>query len=85
MHRKKPCFCMLQIWIVQEIYFTLAAENERANFQATVRVLDDCFVPKANILFERHLFWQIVQENGETSDQFICRLCQQAINYFQNN
>ena len=70
---------------VQEIYFTLAAENERANFQATVRVLDDYFVLKANILFERHLFWQIVQENGETSDQFICRLCQQTINYFQNN
>ena len=41
---------------VQEIYFTLAADAVSATFEETVKVLDDYFVPKANIPFERHLF-----------------------------
>ena len=65
---------------VQEIYFTLAAYAESATFEATVKVLDDYFVPKANVPFERHLFRQIVQESEETVDQFVCRLRQRAIN-----
>ena len=40
---------------VQEIYFTLAGEGEGTDFEATLKVLDDYFVPKANIPFERHL------------------------------
>ena len=63
---------------VQEIYFTLAGEGEGTDFEATLKVLDDYFVPKANIPFERHLFRQISQENGETVDQFVCRLRQRA-------
>ena len=63
---------------VQEIYFTLAGEGEGTDFEATLKVLDDYFVPKANIPFERHLFRQILQENGETVDQFVCRLHQRA-------
>ena len=43
-------------------------------------LLDDYFVPKANVPFERHLFRQIVQESEETVDQFVCRLRQRAIN-----
>ena len=43
-------------------------------------VLDDYFVPKANVPFERHLFRQIAQESEETVDQFVCRLRQRAIN-----
>ena len=57
---------------VQEIYFTLAGEDEGTDFEATLKVLDDYFVPKANIPFERHLFRQISQEHGETVDQFVC-------------
>jgi len=34
---------------VQPIYFTHAADAESATFTATVKVLDDYFVPKANI------------------------------------
>ena len=63
---------------VQEIYFTLAGEGEGTDFEVTLKVLDDYFVPKANIPFERHLFRQISQENGETVDQFVCRLRQRA-------
>ena len=63
---------------VQEIYFTLAGESGDASFEATLKVLDDHFVPKANIPFERHLFRQISQGIGETVDQFVCRLRQRA-------
>ena len=63
---------------VQEMYFTLAGEGEGTDFEATLKVLDDYFVPKANIPFERHLFRQISQENGETVNLFVCRLRQRA-------
>ena len=59
---------------VQEIYFTLVSEDEITTLEATMKVLDDYFIPKANVPFERHLFRQIAQEMGETVDQFICRL-----------
>ena len=65
---------------VQEIYFTLAADAESATFEATVNLLDDYFVPKANVPFGRHLFRQIVQEKEETVDQVVCRPHQRAIN-----
>ena len=63
---------------VQEIYFTLAVDAESAAFEVTVKVLDDYFVPKANIPFR-----QIVQGSEETEgtiDQFVCRLRQRVIN-----
>lgn len=48
----------------------LAAEPESATFQATGKVLNDYFVLKANVSFERHLFRQIVQ-NRKTIDQSV--------------
>ena len=78
--QKRALFLHVAGMDVQEIYFTLAADAESATFKATVKVLDDYFVPKTNVPFERHLFRQIVQESGETVDQFVCRLRQRAIN-----
>ena len=43
-----------------------------------MKVLDDYFIPKANVPFARHLFRQIAQEMGEAVDQFVCRLRQRA-------
>ena len=43
-----------------------------------MNVLDDYFIPKSNVAFERHLFRQIAQESDETVDQFVCKLRQQA-------
>ena len=63
---------------VQEIYFKLVSEDEITTFEAKMKVLDDYFIPKANVPFERHLFRQIAQEMGETVDQFVCRLRQRA-------
>ena len=78
--QKRALFLHVAGTDVKEIYFTLAADAVSATFEETVKVLDDYFVPKANIPFERHLFRQIVQESEETVDQFICRLHQRAIN-----
>ena len=64
---------------VQEVYFTLVGEDTIATFQDTLKVLDDYFIPKANVPFERHLFRQIAQENSETVDQFVCRLRQRSV------
>ena len=61
------------------IYFTLTGEDGSVVFADTLKVLDDYFIPKANIPFERHLFRQIVQDSSETVDQFVCRLRQRAL------
>ena len=34
---------------VRENYFILASDFESATFEATVKLLDDCFLPKANV------------------------------------
>lgn len=59
---------------VLEVYFTLVGEDTIATFQDTLKVMDDYFIPKVNVPFERHLFRHIAQENSETVDQFVCRL-----------
>ena len=64
---------------MQEVYFTLVGEDTIATFQDTLKVLDDYFIPKANVPFERHLFQLIAQENSVTVDQFVCRLCQLSV------
>ena len=37
---------------VQEIYSTLACKDGDANFEPSLKVLDDYFVPRTNIHFE---------------------------------
>jgi len=50
---KRALFFHVSGMDVQEIYFTLAADAESATFEATVKGLDDYFVLKANVPFER--------------------------------
>ncbi|XP_077983944.1 uncharacterized protein LOC144438677 [Glandiceps talaboti] len=63
---------------VQEIYFTLVGEDTEKEYKDTMKVLNDYFIPKANVPFKRHLFRQIVQSSEETVDKFVCRLRQRA-------
>ena len=63
---------------VQDVYFTLVPGGEDKDYPATLKVLDDYFIPKANVPFERHLFREITQSSEETVDQFVCRLRQRA-------
>ena len=65
---------------LQELYYTLAAtEGTLKPYKDVIEVLDEYFVPKVNVSFERHVFRQMEQQNGEKIDQFVCRLRQTAI------
>ena len=56
---------------LQEIFYTLAPEDEaQNNFDNCLTILDNYFTPKVNKLFERHEFRQLAQLQGETTDQF---------------
>ena len=61
---------------VQDVYFTLATDGEDRDYPTTPKVLDDYFIPKANVPFKRQLFCQITQSSKETIDQFVCQLRQ---------
>jgi transposase InsO family protein len=53
-------------------------EDEETAFADSVKLLDEYFVPKVNLPFERHQFRQMSQIAGETVDQFVSRLRQKA-------
>lgn len=72
---------------VQELFETLqdpgpAAEGEDVadEFQKALRTLDAHFSAQINEPYERHVFRNLKQEEGETVDQFITRLRRQAEN-----
>jgi len=72
---------------VQELFETLqdpgpAAEGENVadEFQKALRTLDAHFSAQINEPYERHVFRNLKQEEGETVDQFITRLRRQAEN-----
>ena len=64
---------------LQEIYYTLVPEDIETTFNDCLAALDNYFTPKVNVPFERHVFRQMQQMEGETIDQFVCRLRQKAI------
>lgn len=59
---------------VQDIFFALAGDNDKLNFDETNKLLESHFTPKTNVPFERHAFRQLSQSSDETIDQFYCRL-----------
>jgi len=63
---------------VQDIYFSLVGEQDKNSYKEAIAILDDHFIPKCNIPFERHMFRQIFQSDTETVDQFVCRLRERA-------
>ena len=64
---------------LQEIYYTLVPEDNETTFNNCLAALDNYFTPKVNVPFERHVFRQMQQTEGETIDQFVCRLHRKAI------
>ena len=53
---------------------------DQSKYTKTLKILDDYFIPKANIPYERHVFRNMKQESSETIDQFASRLRTQALN-----
>ena len=49
---------------LQEIYYTLASEDQDTSFNVCVAVLDNYFTPKVNVPFERHVFRQMQKMEG---------------------
>lgn len=47
-------------------------------FKTAVEKLDEYFLPKQNRVYERHIFRQIKQEEGEKFEKFVVRLRNQA-------
>ena len=65
---------------LQELYYTFVTrEDELKPYKDVIKILDEYFVPKVNVPFEKHVFRQMEQQNGEKVDQFVCRLRQKAI------
>ena len=59
---------------VQELFSTLILEDE--TYSKTVECLDKYFIPQKNVPYERHLFRQTVQSEGETVNSFVTQLKQ---------
>ena len=57
---------------LQEVFDSLAEED--LSLAESIKVVDEHFVPTANIPFKRHLFLQLEQQVDETVDHFVCRL-----------
>lgn len=69
---------------VQEIFEALdisdVGSSKMDEYEVALRLLDEYFSPKANVPYERHVFRQMKQEDGETIDQFVIKLRHQAEN-----
>ena len=66
---------------VQEIYDTLdplPGESGLKEDEVVIGRLNNYFLPKTNMTYERHIFRSIKQEPGESFDQFLTRLRLQA-------
>ncbi|KAL0901956.1 hypothetical protein ABMA27_007099 [Loxostege sticticalis] len=69
---------------LQEIVYNLpeayieVSENVEV-FKTVIKKLDEYFIPKQNKIYERHVFRQIKQEEGDKFEKFVVRLrCQAA-------
>ena len=62
-----------------EVFYRLAEEDAALSLAESIKVLDEHFVPMANIPFEWHMFRQLEQQVDETVDQYVCRLRQKSL------
>jgi len=77
--QKKALLLHLAGFDMQDIFETLVIpEGEEDVYVKAVTALDNYFLPRTNIPYERHVFRQLQQRNNEGIDQFVTRLRQQA-------
>lgn len=53
---------------VQDIFATMEDTGDDKDFDTALAKLNNYFTPKKNIPYERHIFWQAVQEQGKSMD-----------------
>ena len=63
---------------VQDIFFTLEEANGTNNYEKAVNTLNNYFVTKVNVPYERYQFRALKQSDTETVEQYISRLRQKA-------
>ncbi|XP_072936215.1 uncharacterized protein [Epargyreus clarus] len=82
--RKRATLLLLGGLGLQEIVYNLPgayeenSTNESQVFKTVIEKLDDYFLPKQNKIYERHLFRQIKQDEGEKFEKFVVKLRNQA-------
>ena len=64
----------------REIYKTLqwAEDGDKKKFDKVQKAFRDYCQPRKNVLYERHKFWNLQQDEGKTVDAYITRLRLQA-------
>ena len=62
---------------LQDIFFTLGVAAD-ATYEACLLALDNYFKPKANTVYERHVFHNLQPLEGEETSMFVTRLREQA-------
>lgn len=62
----------------QEIFYNIPGLHEEKVYDTAITKLDNYFKPKHSIIYERHLFRSIKQEDGENFDKFLLKLRHQA-------
>ena len=75
--RKVATLLYMSGFEVQELYYSIVGDEQK-NYKQCVEVLDNHFIPKSNVIFERYEFRQMNQDANETVDQFVCRLRKKA-------
>ena len=58
----------------RELYKTLTSEGDDKKFDKVLEALERFCSPQKNILYERHGFWSMRQDDGESVDSYLARL-----------
>ena len=74
--RKKALLLHTAGMDVQDIFYALpiVAAGQELNYRQTLEALEDYFIPKGNVMFERHEFRKLHQGKSESVDQFLVKL-----------
>ncbi|KAJ8734513.1 hypothetical protein PYW08_013763 [Mythimna loreyi] len=81
--KKRATLLVLGGSALQDIFYNLPGANVNIGnavnvFDIAISKLDDYFLPKQNKTYERHIFRQIEQVEGESFEQFLLKLRDQA-------
>ena len=77
--RKKATLLHFAGQKINDIFDTLAEEDDSDSFEVTMQKISDHLEPKKNIAFNRYTFRSIKQQEGETTKSYVIRLKEEAM------